>query len=148
KPNTVQCDNNSNRCYIRFNGTVQPFAMGKLVVDFVLKDFEVDESQSPWQVTEVKMMPITPQTNMYKIYLLVQSVQNINITGTWMNKTYTVIISQGTQCEINGNQYQGTNCVNQIQNGMCIEVKTMSDPSSLNTLTAIKIEVEDPDKCM
>ncbi|MFN4013272.1 MAG: DUF4382 domain-containing protein [Aquificaceae bacterium] len=148
KPNTVQCDNNSNRCYIRFNGTVQPFAMGKLVVDFVLKDFEVDESQSPWQVTEVKMMPITPQTNMYKIYLLVQSVQNINITGTWMNKTYTVIISQGTQCEINGNHYQGTNCVNQIQNGMCIEVKTMSDPSSLNTLNAIKIEVEDPDKCM
>lgn len=47
KPNTVQCDNASNKCYIRFNGTVQPFAMGKLVVDFQLKEFEVKESNEP-----------------------------------------------------------------------------------------------------
>ncbi len=150
KPNTVQCDNASNKCYIRFNGTVQPFAMGKLVVDFVLKEFEVNENTNPWQVTEVKMMPLTPQTNKYKVYLSVQSVnsQNNTITGTWMGKTYTVNISSNTVCEINGTNYQGTNCTGQIQSGMCIEVKATTDPSSSNTLTATEIEVEDPDKCM
>lgn len=153
KPNTVQCDNANNKCYIRFNGTVQPFAMGKLVVDFQLKEFEVKESNeptTPWQVTEVKMMPLTPQTNKYKVYLSVQSVnsQNNTITGTWMGKTYTVNISSNTVCEINGTNYQGTNCTGQIQSGMCIEVKATTDPSSSNTLTATEIEVEDPDKCM
>ncbi len=149
KPNTVQCDNANNKCYIRFNGTVQPFAMGKLVVDFVLKEFEVDENTNPWQVTEVKMMPLTPQTNKYKVYLSVQSVnsQNNTITGTWMGKTYTVNISSNTVCEINGTNYQGTNCTGQIQSGMCIEVKTYQDPSNLTTFTATKIEMEEPDKC-
>ena len=147
KPNTVQCA--SNKCYIRFNGTVQPFAMGKLVVDFVLKEFEVDESASPWQVKEVKMMPSIPPTNKYKVYLSVQSVnsQNNTITGTWMGKTYTVNISSNTVCEINDNYYQGNNCTGQIQSGMCIEVKTYQDPSNLTTFTATKIEMEKPDKC-
>ncbi len=148
KPNTVQCPDSSNRCYIRYNGIVQPFAMSKLVVDFQLKEFEVDESTTPWRVTEVKMMPLTPQTNKYKVYLMVQSSQNNTITGTWMGKTYTVNISSNTVCKINGTNYPGTNCTSQIQSGMCIEVKAYQDPSSSNTLTATEIEVEDPDKCM
>ncbi len=149
KPNTVQCD---SRCYIRFNGTVQPFSTGKLIVDFKLKDFDVNQSATPWQVTEVKMMPLTPQDSMptyYKVYLTVQSVnsQNNTITGTWMGKTYTVNITQGTVCEINGVYYSGTNCTAQINSNMCLEIKSNADLTSSSTLTAVKIETENPQKC-
>jgi len=78
KPNEVQCPpDTSNKCYIRFNCVVQPFAMGKLVVDFVLKEFEVNTTTTPWQVVEVKMKPLTPAEvsgKDNKIYLKVQSV--------------------------------------------------------------------------
>jgi hypothetical protein len=150
KPNTVQCPTDE-RCYIRFNGTVQPFAMGRLVVDFDLKEFKVNTSTNPWQVPEVKMMPLTPQSvqDKYKsVYLIVQSVSTNSFTGTWIGKTYTVNITQNTTCEINGVKYYGSGCINQITQGMCLEVKVQEDPATSNVLNAVKIESEDQAKCM
>jgi hypothetical protein len=146
KPNTVQCTTDG-KCYIRFNGTVQPFAMGKLVVDFDLKEFEVNASTNPWQVTEVKMMPITPQNVQYKVYLSVQSVGTNSFTGTWMGKTYMVYITQNTTCEIGNTNDSGSGCINQITQGMCLEVRVQEDPATSNVLNAVKIESEDQAKC-
>ncbi|MGB9873745.1 MAG: DUF4382 domain-containing protein [Hydrogenobacter sp.] len=151
KPNTVQCD--TQRCYIRFNGIVQPFSMGKLVIDFVLKEFEVNTSTNPWQVYEVKMKPLTPQEMVGKtneIHLMVQntSMQNNNFTGTWMGKTYTVNLTPATKCEINHVAYYGSQCLSQIQQGMCVEVKVQEDPATATSLTAVKIETEDANKCV
>ncbi len=150
KPNTVQCD--AQKCYIRFNGTVQPFATGKLVVDFVLKEFEVNTSTPPWQVTEVKMMPLTPsEVNSYEkeLYLIVQSVdtQNNSFAGTWNGKVYTVKLTGNTTCEINDQPVQN-NCINYIQTGMCLEVKVQEDPATSSTLTAMKIENEEDGRCI
>ena len=64
-----------------------------------------------------------------------------------MGKTYTVNISSNSVCEINDNYNQGTNCIYQIQSGMCIEVKPYQAPSNLTSFTATKIEMEAPDKC-
>jgi hypothetical protein len=150
KPNTVQCAIDG-KCYIRFNGTVQPFAMGKLVVDFVLKEFEVSTSTNPWQVTEVKMMPLTPQSVQDKdreVYIKVQSVGSNSFAGTWMGKTYTVNITQNTTCEIGNTNYSGSECINQITQGMCLEVKVQEDPATSNVLNAVKIESENQAKCM
>lgn len=136
KPNTVQCPPSENRCYIRFNGTVQPFSQGKLVVDFVLKEFEVNTNTDPWQVTEVKMKPLTPQEASgkdMKVYLKVQSVSGNSFTGTYMGKTYTV------------------NCGNLTCNfnvGDCVEVKSVEDPATTTTLTAKEVELENPGKCI
>lgn len=148
KPNVVQCPD-SSKCYIRFNGTVQPFAMGKLIVDFNLKEFEVNTQKSPWEVYEVKMMPVTPpsQPDM-KLCLAVQNVQENRITGTWMGRTFTINITQNTVCEINGAYYSGNSCAGQIQQGMCIEVKTRQDPASSSSLDAVEIESEKPSRCM
>lgn len=150
KPNTVQCD--AQKCYIRFNGVVQPFSMGKLVVDFVLKEFEVNTSTNPWLVTEVKMKPLTPDemSKSYKVYVKVQSVnpQTKSFTGTWMAKTYTVNLSSNLQkCEINDQNYNPSDCINHIQVGMCLEVKSLEDPASTMTLTAVKVESEESGKC-
>ncbi|NAZ23693.1 MAG: DUF4382 domain-containing protein [Thermocrinis sp.] len=151
KPNTVQCHTNE-RCYIRFNGTVQPFAIGKLVVDFDLKEFEVNTSINPWQVTEVKMKPLTPQGVQDKdreVYIKVQSVGTNSFTGTWMGKTYMVYITQNTTCEMNGVKYYGSGCINQITQGMCLEVRVQEDPATSNVLNAVKIESEKKQaKCM
>ncbi|SNZ11484.1 DUF4382 domain-containing protein [Hydrogenobacter hydrogenophilus] len=151
KPNTVQCD--TQRCYIRFNGIVQPFSMGKLVIDFVLKEFEVNTNTNPWQVYEVKMKPLTPQETAGKtieIHLMVQSTstQNNNFTGTWMGKTYTVNLTQTTACEINDVSYPASQCLNYIQPNMCVEVKVQEDPATATSLTAVKIETEDPNECI
>jgi len=152
KPNTVQCDTNTNKCYIRFNGAVNPFADGRLVIDFDLKEFEVNTSSNPWQVTEVKVKPLTKSemssgTYTHEIYMTVQGVSGNTITGQWMGKTYTVNVNQNTLCEINHDVYT-TNCVAQIQAGMCIEVKVQGDPAVSTTLNAIKIENEKSKKCM
>jgi len=150
KPNTVQCD--TNKCYIRFNGTVNPFADGRLVIDFDLKEFEVNTNSNPWQVTEVKVKPLTKSemssgtSYTHKIYMTVQGVSGNTITGQWMGKTYTVNVNPGTVCEIN--HVYTTNCVGQIQTGMCIEVKVQGDPAVSTTLDAIKIENENSKKCM
>uniref|UniRef100_A0A7C5WY51 DUF4382 domain-containing protein n=1 Tax=Thermocrinis ruber TaxID=75906 RepID=A0A7C5WY51_9AQUI len=149
KPNTVQCTTDG-KCYIRFNGAVQPFATGRLVVDFVLKEFEVNASTDPWQVTEVKMKPLTPQSVQDKdreVYIKVQSVGTNSFTGTWMGKTYTVYITQNTTCEINDVKYYGSGCINQITQGMCLEVKSQEDPATSNVLNAVKIESEKQAKC-
>jgi hypothetical protein len=150
KPNKVQCTTDG-KCYIRFNGTVQPFATGRLVVDFVLKEFEVNASTNPWQVAEVKMMLLTPQSVQGKVYIRVQSVGTNSFTGTWMGKTYTVYITQNTICEIkiNGVKYyrSGSECINQITQGMCLEVKVGENPATSNVLNAVKIETEKQTKC-
>lgn len=158
KPNVVQCDNTSQKCYIRFNGAVQPFASGnqKLVIDFVLKEFEVNTTTNPWQVYEVKMKPLTPdemkgKNYENKLYVKVQSVNmqnnNYNFTASWMNKTYTINVNQNTKCEINNQKYTGTQCLTYIQPNMCVEVKVQEDPATTTTLTAIKLEQENIDKC-
>jgi hypothetical protein len=148
KPNTVQCTTDGN-CYIRFNGTVQPLAMGRLVVDFDLKEFEVNASANPWQVAEVKVKPLTHQSVYRKVYIKVQSVGTNSFTGTWMGRTYTVYITQNTTCEINDIYYFGSGCINQITQGMCLEVKVQEDPATSNVLTAVKIESEKKQaKCM
>lgn len=127
--------------------------MGKLVIDFVLKEFEVNTSTNPWQVYEVKMKPLTPQETAGKtneIHLMVQntSMQNNNFTGTWMGKTYTVNLTQTTTCEINDVSYPASQCLSQIQQGMCVEVKVQEDPATATNLPAVKIETEDADECI
>jgi hypothetical protein len=150
KPNTVQCTTDE-KCYIRFNGIVQPFATGRLVVDFDLKEFKVDPSKNPWWVTEVKVMPLTPQSVQdkdRKVYIKVQSVGEVSLTGKWMGKTYTVYITQNTTCEIGNTTQSGTACIDLITQGMCLEVKVQEDPATSNVLNAVKIESEKQAKCM
>ncbi|ADC88761.1 hypothetical protein Thal_0124 [Thermocrinis albus DSM 14484] len=148
KPNVVHCDNNTQKCYIRFNGTIQPLSMGKLVVDFQLKEFKVDTSGQPWRVTEVKVSPITPSgINKMKLYLSVQAVSSDTITGTMGGKTYTVKVTPNTRCEIGGENFVGSDCVSQVQPNMCLEVKTTSDPAVTTNITALELEQENPEKC-
>jgi len=77
----------------------------------------------------------------------VQSVGTNSFTGTWMGRTYTVYITQNTTCEIGNTNYSGSGCINQITQGMCLEVKVQEDPATSNVLNAVKIESEDQAKC-
>ncbi len=156
KPNVVNCppgytDSNGNQlCYIRYNGVTNPTAMGKLILDFNLKDFEVDTSTTPWRITEVKVSPLTPTGEgeyEYEIYATVQSVDTGSMTVSWKDNTYTVNVNDSTRCEVMDMNYWGQECFNQMQPNMCVEIKAQEDPSTTNTLTAIEIEVKNAKEC-
>ena len=156
KPNVVNCppgytDSNGNQlCYIRYTGVTNPTAMGKLILDFNLKDFEVDTSTTPWKITEVKVSPLTPSeasSSRYEIYGMVQDVGVSSFTVSWMDSTYTVNVTDSTRCEVMDTNYWGQDCLNQIQSGMCVEIKSQEDPSTTDTLTAMEIEAKNPEKC-
>lgn len=154
KPNTVQCD--AQKCYIRFNGTVNPFATGKLIVDFVLKDFVVNTSVNPWQITEVSVQPTNPNSAplpspyYWKLYVNVQNVntQTNSFSGVWFGKNYQINLSSLYKCEINKVYYPPQTCINYIQSGMCIEVKGQADPATSSNITALEVETENSYKCM
>jgi len=160
KPNVVLCPPEFNeRCLIRFNGAVQPFAMGKLIIDFVLKDFEIDRVPCPgvsdltsWCVTEVKMMPLTPgelnEDMKFKITGVVSEIFSASIAVATTFTDYTVVPNEMTKCEFNGSEVFGVDaCLAGLNVGICIEVESPEDPAIVTTLTAHEIEVEDSSDC-
>ncbi len=156
KPNTIQCDQNAGECVINFNGTVQPFAMGKLIIDFVLKNMEIDTSSTPWRIISLVMKPITPKSEKemkdmyYEFYANIESVDSSNnsISVSWKNKSYMVNITDQTVCEVNDTNYIGaSNCIAQLQPNYCAEIKVQEDPAQDTILTAIKIELKGQGKC-
>ncbi len=155
-PNTVHCDQNAGECVINFNGAVQPFAMGKLIVDFVLKDMEIDTSSNPWRIVKLKMKPITPKSEddikdvYYEFYANIENIDSANgsISVSWKNTNYTVNLTDKTVCEINDTNYIGaSNCLPQLQTNYCAEIKVNEDPGKNTTLTAIEIELKGQGKC-
>ncbi len=164
KPNEVNCppgftDANGNQlCYIRYNGVVNPTSSGQLVIDFSLKEFEVKTTTTPWSITEVKVTPLTPaqikaSSKSYEIYAVISSIGTNSITVDWRGTPYTVNIDPNiTKCEINSIEYKpGSNpcSASLFSNSVnsCVEIKSIEDPSSNNTLTAKEIEVKSSDKC-
>ncbi len=157
KPNEVNCppgllDQNGNQlCYIRYNGVVNPTANSKLVVDFDLKEFEVNTTTNPWQIEEVKVGPITPSKDHdYEIKGIIESVDpNTNsIALSWRGSIYTVNLSNSISCEIGDVYYSdATDCIAQLQKDMCVEVETYQDPSTTDTITADELEVKEAEEC-
>ncbi|MBI4847700.1 MAG: DUF4382 domain-containing protein [Nitrospirae bacterium] len=160
KPDTVQCPaDGSNKCFIRFNGAVQPLSSGKLVVDFVLKEFEVKTHSctnaldtSSWCITEVKMQPITFESEIedseFDLHGTLTNIGTGSITVKHMSTDFTVNLTGSTICEVNDINYSGAaNCVNALTLNSCIEVETTDDLSSTTTITATRIEAKTSSDC-
>ncbi len=156
KPNTIQCDQNTQECLINFNGTVNPFAMGKLIVDFVLKDMEIDTTKTPWEIIKLTMKPITPKSEnelkdtYYEFYGTITNIDSANnsVTASWKNTNYSVSLTDATVCEVNDVNYIGaSNCIAQLQTNYCAEFKVKEDPAQNTNLTAIKIELKGQGQC-
>ena len=161
QPNEVQCPPDlEGQCAIKFNGTVQPFAMGKLIIDFVLKEFEVEDTPCPdvttdpdsWCITDVKMKPLTPAEVadglLFKIVGTVVSESDASITVRTNTGDYTVNLTESTVCEINGGEVVGvSDCLAVLEPEMCLEVMTLDDPAETTTLTASQLEPEDFSDC-
>ncbi len=156
KPNTIHCDQNAQECFINFNGTVNPFAMGKLIVDFVLKDMEIDTTKTPWEIIKLTMKPITPKSEnelkdtYYEFYGTITNVDSANnsVTASWKNTNYSVSLTDTTVCEVNDVNYIGaSNCIAQLQTNYCAEFKVKEDPAQNTNLTAIKIELKGQGQC-
>lgn len=154
KPNVVNCpqdltDQEGNQlCYIRYNGTINPEAQNKLVVDFDLKEFDVDTSTTPWRITEVKVYPVTPEpTSTYEMYAIVESVDGNSINVSWAGSTYTVTPADNFVCEMGDIEYQGQSCMENLMQGMCVELKVIQDPSTTAELTVVELETEDMKDC-
>ncbi len=155
-PNTVQCDQNTQECVISFNGAVNPFAMGKLIVDFVIKDMEIDTTTTPWQITKLRMKPLTPKSEddiknvHYEFYATITDIDSANntVTASWKNTNYSVSLTDTTVCEVNDVNYIGaSNCIAQLQTNYCAEFKVKEDPAQNTNLTAIEIEVKGQGEC-
>ncbi len=156
KPNTIHCDQNAQECFINFNGTVNPFAMGKLIVDFVLKDMEIDTTKTPWEIIKLTMKPITPKSEKelkdtyYEFYGTITNIDSANnsVTASWKNTNYSVSLTDTTVCEVNDVNYIGaSNCIAQLQTNYCAEFKVKEDPAQNTNLTAIKIELKGQGQC-
>ncbi len=160
KANVVLCPENlPNRCLIRFNGAVQPFAMGKFIVDFDLKGFEVASSHctgitdtNSWCITEVKMHPLTPEDMIdnldFKVSGQVTVVTPDNFTVQGRSRSHTIVMNESTKCKINENDVIGaSSCLPLIQVDMCLEIETSDDPALTNPLTAKEVETEDQSHC-
>lgn len=157
KPNTVTCAD--DRCGIRFNGAIGPLADGKLAVDFVLKEFEVEEhacanpaDTASWCVTEVRMHPLTPaelaDKDEYEVHGLVALKSDAALTLDVQGVNLAVQLGATTRCEANGTAVMGVAaCLAQIQVGACVEVESTADPAQATALLAKKIEVEDARAC-
>ncbi|HEY5648302.1 MAG TPA: DUF4382 domain-containing protein [Nitrospiria bacterium] len=163
KPNVVLCPPElPGRCQIRFNGAVQPFAMGRLVVDFVLKDFEIESQPCPgvpdaasWCITEVKMHPLTPADMDdfdngpdFKITGTVSAVLPTHVLILSGGMEYALFLTGTTKCEINGTEVVGSEaCLANLVAGMCVEVETPDDPALGAALEAREIETEESSDC-
>jgi len=156
KHNTIQCDQSTQECMISFNGAVNPFAMGKLIVDFVLKDMEIDISQTPWRIVKLTMKPMTPKSKdemmgvHYEFYGTIIDIDSTNnsVTASWKNTNYSVALTHKTVCEVNDVNYIGaSNCIAQLQTNYCAEFKVKEDPANNTNLTAIKIELKGQGQC-
>jgi hypothetical protein len=161
QPNEVQCPSDLvGQCTIKFNGTVQPFAMGELIIDFVLKEFEVEETPcsdvttdpDSWCITEVKMKPLTPAEVadglLFKIVGTVVSESDTSITVRTDTGDYTVNLTESTVCEIDDGEVVGvSDCLSGLEPEMCLEITTPDDPAETMTLTAGELEAEDLSDC-
>ncbi len=162
KPNEVNCPpgftgaNGNQLCYIRYSGAINPFVDGKLVVDFDLKGFEVSwsDAHGHWHIDEVKVKPLTPSERKhheYEMYAIVDTVDTTtdSFSARWRGSLYTVNLTADTKCEISDVYYSDpASCLSQLQSGMCVEIETLDDPSTTDTITAREIEVKDSsEKC-
>jgi len=157
KPNIVQCPSDlGGNCYIRFNGAVESFSSGQLVIDFVLKDFEVathscssEGDTSSWCIEEVKMHPVTPSDDSeFELFGMLAAQGADSITVTYMGTDYTINLTDDTICEINGINHMGADaCLSNLVADSCLEIKILEDPSSATMLTATKIEAESASRC-
>ena len=157
----VNCD--GQKCYVLVQGNINPAQNNKLLIDFDLKNFQLDcDTQNNPLTCTIQNMTIrlsqeNPQSlNKYKYKFEVYTVINpsqlgesitINING----KQLTANISPQTVCEIMDMNYIGGECLTQLQNmqgNVCLELKLSGDPAQDNAqLQVIKMELKRPKEC-
>ena len=162
KPNELLCPAALiDRCLIRFNGAVQPFAMGQFIVDFDLKDFEVEmtpcsagHDPASWCVTQVKMQPLTPAEEdpqpvfVFKIVGEVTELFAAAFSIEAAGQNHMVDLGSATLCTINGLDAVGAaQCLPLLEAGMCVEVTTHEDPFTSSHLGAIRVISVDGAQC-
>jgi len=162
----VSCDDTAQRCSVVVTGAINPAINNKLLVDFDLKNFQldcnVDQTNNTVSCTVTSMAvvarPETPQniTNRFKfeMYAIIDP-QQINAQNQfsfqWRNKTYTAQIGDNTICEIKDMNYIGADCISQLQQfntPVCLELKLVGDPAQADIIQdVVKFEVKSPKKC-
>jgi hypothetical protein len=160
QPNEVLCPAGLiDRCLIRFNGAVQPFAMDQFVVDFDLKDFEVEMTPcvgvldpASWCITQVKMQPLTPaEADAQPVFKIIGDVTELFASAFSIEAAgqgHMVDLGSVTLCTINGSDaLGGASCLPLIEVGMCVEVTTHEDPFTSSHLGAIRVESVDGTQC-
>jgi len=160
KPNEVLCPAALiDRCLIQFNGAVQPFAMGQFIVDFDLKNFEVETTPcagvldpASWCITQVKMQPLTPaDVDAQPVFKIVGEVTELfadALTIETAGQSHLVDLNGSTRCTIDGSDVVGiAPCLSLIGVGMCVEVTTPDDPFTSNHLDATRVESVDVAQC-
>ncbi|WP_456402717.1 hypothetical protein [Persephonella sp.] len=95
----------------------------------------IDDDDSDYYKYEMKgnVSNITKDTTNNKFYF----------TFTYNNKDYTVNVTKDTVCEINDVYYSGTDCIDHLNDGDYIELKTKDDINNATEITAVKFEKED-----
>jgi len=80
----------------------------------------------------------------YEVYGTITSInpENSGFTFLYAGKDYNVNVTQSTKCEINDVYYYGTQCLDQLQPGMYIELKTFDDIYSTTDITAVELETK------
>jgi hypothetical protein len=160
KPNEVLCPSGLvDRCVIRFNGAIQPFSMGKFVIDFDLKNVEVDmvpcagiADPASWCVTQVKMHPLTPSDadngSAFKIFGEVVELFPAAFSLWSDGQNYMVDLHGGTLCQINGSEGIGiASCLSLLVVGMCVGVTTHEDPFTSSHLGGLRVVSADVSHC-
>lgn len=157
KPNIVRCAVGLEEpCVIQLNGAVNPFADGKLIVDFDLKSLVLVEAPctgapaDSWCITEVKMSPLTPSgaPTLYAVTGRVSAVGPVGFQLQGPSEAYQVGISDSASCFVDGEAGTGrTFCLARIQENDCLTVRTAVDPAVTTQIEAIHVREEPSSVC-
>jgi len=81
-------------------------------------------------------------TTKYEVYGTVTQINPDNQTFQFYynGKHYTVTVDTTTKCEYNDSYYYGINCLNNLNEGDYIELKTYDDIFQITDITAVEIE--------
>jgi hypothetical protein len=87
----------------------------------------------------------------YEIYGTASNIDTTNRTFVFQwnsNTTFNVTVTDTTKCEINDVYYTGANCLNNLPDNACIELKTMDDVYSGNITDITAVEFETSNDCL
>ena len=159
--NTPNCNSAQGTCEFTLQASIDTTAQKEVVVDFNLANFNIncnitDNQGNNVAKCEVSNVDVRVKTGKptqkqykYEVYGEVQDVdpQNNQFTFTWAGQTYTAQVSNTTVCEINDQYITGTDCLRNLFQGMCIELKLLVDPAQTNTVQALELEQTHGRKC-